>query len=276
MLVRDAQRLGEPPRRPAGDTDVADVTLPHEVIKRAHRLLDRRQIVLAVDLVEVDIVGAEPLQALLYRIHDMAARRAAIVRTGAGCAGALGGQHDIGALAPGVLHRLAGDLLGEALRVDVGGVDEVDARIQRPGNDGVGVGLPDLADIGPDAGTGTAKGHGTEADFGDEQARPPKGLITHGKASFENCDERSAPRARGNANKVRRCRAGIRPTADRIARRPTSRNRTGRSDYRLQPSGFSPRRRRSTRRDVPTGSRTVLPNRGASHCSDRPARPGRW
>jgi hypothetical protein len=45
----------------------------------------------------------------------------------------LGREHDVVALAAG--QRLADDLLRLAARIDVGGVDEVDARVQRAVDD---------------------------------------------------------------------------------------------------------------------------------------------
>ena len=54
--------------------DVADLARADQVVERAQRLLDRRQRIGLVHLVEVDPVGAQPLQARLHRRHDVAAR----------------------------------------------------------------------------------------------------------------------------------------------------------------------------------------------------------
>ena len=131
-----------------------------------------------MDLVEVDIVGAEPLQARLDRVHDVAARRAAVVGALADGAEGLGGEHEVGARAAGIGQRPAGDLLRQAFGIDVGGVDEVDAGVERAGDDAVGGRLVEVADMGPDA-AATAEGHGAEADFGYEQARTAEGLVAH-------------------------------------------------------------------------------------------------
>src|SRR5918994_383960 len=61
-------------------------------------------------------------------LHEPAPRVAAVVRVVAHRGVRLGGQHDVVAAA---LQRLADDLLRLALRVDVGGVDEVDPGVQR-------------------------------------------------------------------------------------------------------------------------------------------------
>ena len=47
--------------------------------QRLQRLLDRRRRVEAVDLVEVDIVHAEPAERIVDRVHDVLARQAALV-----------------------------------------------------------------------------------------------------------------------------------------------------------------------------------------------------
>ena len=105
--------------------DVADLALLDEVGQRAERLLDVDVRVGAVDLVEVDPVGAQPPQRVLDRLDDPAPRAAAAVGVLAHRHEELRRQHDVVAAA---LERLADDLLGLAGGVDVGGVDEVDRR----------------------------------------------------------------------------------------------------------------------------------------------------
>ena len=83
----------------------------------------------------------QPLQAGLDRIDDVAARGAAVVGAGADLAEGLGGDNDVGALVAGIGDRPPGDLLRQPLRVDVGGVDEVDAGVEGAGDDAVGIGL---------------------------------------------------------------------------------------------------------------------------------------
>src|SRR5262249_25888084 len=70
-----APRLVERPRR---DTQVAHLALAHEIAERPERLLERRVPVVAMYLVEVDPVRAQPAQALLHLEHDVAARGAAV------------------------------------------------------------------------------------------------------------------------------------------------------------------------------------------------------
>jgi len=83
-----------------------------------------------VDLVEVDIVDAEPGQAAVDAVEDVLARQAAVVDVAAHRAVDLGGEHHLVALGE-LLQRLAGDPLALALGIDVGGVEEVDPGLER-------------------------------------------------------------------------------------------------------------------------------------------------
>ena len=51
--------------------DVADPPLAHEVVQGPHRLLNRGVRVGPVDLVQVDVVGPEPLEAGVARLDDV-------------------------------------------------------------------------------------------------------------------------------------------------------------------------------------------------------------
>jgi hypothetical protein len=80
-----------------------------------------------VDLIEVDVVGLQPSQARLARFDDVLAARAQIVHARTCRAEALGGdQHVLTA----ILRYLTKDLLGLASAVDIGGVEQVHARIE--------------------------------------------------------------------------------------------------------------------------------------------------
>ena len=124
----DPLRLDDVLGRERRVAEVADLALVHEVAQRAERLVDVGVLVGPVDLVEVDVVGAQPPQAVLALLEDPAAGPAVHVRVLAHRPHELGREHD--AVAP-VRDRLADDLLGLAGGVDVGGVDEVDAGFER-------------------------------------------------------------------------------------------------------------------------------------------------
>ena len=67
LLARDRQRLHQLPRGQVRAADVADLAGAHEIVERAQRVLDVRQRIEAMDLIEVDVVGAEPPQARFDR-----------------------------------------------------------------------------------------------------------------------------------------------------------------------------------------------------------------
>jgi hypothetical protein len=113
--------------------DVAHLALAHEVGQRAERLVDVRVVLGTVDLVEVDPVRAQAAQAVLDLSDDPAAGVAELVGVLAHRAVHLGGEHHVVAAAPG--QRLADDHLRLAARVDVGGVHEVDAGVERAVDD---------------------------------------------------------------------------------------------------------------------------------------------
>ena len=77
VVQRDRARVCDPER--VEGVDEADLVQPRAGVERAHRLLDRRGRIEAVDLVEVDVIELEAAQALLQRRDDVAARRAAHV-----------------------------------------------------------------------------------------------------------------------------------------------------------------------------------------------------
>ena len=102
-----AQHLHELPCVHRGSADVAGLAGADDIVQRLQRLLDRRIIVEAVDLIEIDIVDAEPGQAAVDAIHDVLARQAAVVDVGAHRHVDLGGDDHLVALGE-LLERLAG------------------------------------------------------------------------------------------------------------------------------------------------------------------------
>ena len=80
-----------------------------------------------MDLVEIDVFEAEALQAGGDLIHDVAARQADRVRPRAHPPEHFGRDDDVLALHAEVTQRLPELDLRLAFRIDVGGVDEIDA-----------------------------------------------------------------------------------------------------------------------------------------------------
>ncbi|MNT35689.1 hypothetical protein D3C72_1717250 [compost metagenome] len=122
-----------------------------------------------VNLVEVDVVGLQPLEAGIHRLADGGgvdiATAANIISPGAGD---LGGEHDL--IAPAGLFEPAADiLLGPALcfggngggRIKLGRIEEIDAVFD---------GVVHLL-MGFCFGVLRAPRHGAEADFGHGDAR---------------------------------------------------------------------------------------------------------
>jgi hypothetical protein len=83
-----------------------------------------------MDLVEIDVIGAEAAKARVDLAHDRLARQAGAVWSRPHPAVHLGGDHDL--VAPGEIpDRAAENLLAVAERIPVGRVEEIDATLQR-------------------------------------------------------------------------------------------------------------------------------------------------
>ncbi len=152
-----------------------------ERVECAQRFFDRRDRIVAVNLVEVDVVGLEAAQAGVDRIHDVAARGADIVAPWPDARIHFGRDHHVFTGDLYILERLAEGLLAFALRIDIGGVEEVDAGIERIPDQVVGTGLVDGADRSKAAFT-TVERHGSQAKRRDEQAGVAERFVLHAGA----------------------------------------------------------------------------------------------
>ena len=81
-----------------------------------------------MELVQVDAIGAEAPQAVLARLSHPARAPTAVLRVVVERTAELGRDHDI---VPARAKRLAEELLGLRAAVEVGGVEEVDACVER-------------------------------------------------------------------------------------------------------------------------------------------------
>ena len=132
--VRHVQRLGELPGVHRRCAEVAGLAGLDDVVQRLHRLLDRRRRVPAVDLIEVDVVGAQAPKAGVDLGHDRLAGQAGAVRAGAHAMEHLGRDHNL--VAPrGLCDDLTQDLFAAAGRIHVGRVEEVDSGVERAVDD---------------------------------------------------------------------------------------------------------------------------------------------
>src|SRR6202043_3799837 len=70
----DAEGFGDLPCLPVGAADVANLSLLHQGIESANRLFDRRYGIVAMDLVQVDMVGLQTAETGLDTVHNVAPR----------------------------------------------------------------------------------------------------------------------------------------------------------------------------------------------------------
>jgi hypothetical protein len=110
----------------------------HEIGQDAHRLLDRRQRIPDVELVQVDAIGLQATEAVLDLAAQVTPRAPHVVRPRTEREVALRREHDV---RPAVLQRAAKDLLAPPARVHVRGVDEVSAGLEESVDHGAAGGL---------------------------------------------------------------------------------------------------------------------------------------
>src|SRR5664279_2085944 len=166
---------GELPRVHAGRADVAHLAGLDHVVERFHRLFDRCLGVEAVDLVEVDVVGAQPGQRGVDLLHHRAARQALTAGPVGHLPEQLRRQDDV--LAAGVLaDRVTHDLLARPGGVDIGGVPERDAQLEGLSEDRLGGLLVERpAPLGR-----LAEAHAAQTDPADLEAGGSETGVLHG------------------------------------------------------------------------------------------------
>ncbi len=175
----NAQRLHELPRLPVGTPGISHHALPCQIVERAHRFFDRRDIVLGMNLIKVDVIGLQPFQAARHAVHDVATAGADIVRPLAHAAIAFGGDHHVGASDTQILQRLPDNLLGLTGGIDIGGIEKIHPAFQRARDQGRRT-LQIQPANGAEYSVAATECHGAETNLRHEQAGIAKLIVFHG------------------------------------------------------------------------------------------------
>jgi hypothetical protein len=124
-------RGGDVPTGEVAAAGVEDLALRHRGLHGLPDLVPRGVPVNVVKLEQVDVVGLQPLQALVERAADVQGRELGVVGPVGHVAVHLRGQHGVLAAVAALGEIAADDALGgtaaELRAVDVGGVEEVEA-----------------------------------------------------------------------------------------------------------------------------------------------------
>ncbi len=187
-----ASALGRPLRlddvlgREARRSDSAHLAGSHKIIERQESLADLGVIVIAVDLVEVDVIGAKPAQTVLDLARDPATRSALHVRIVAERQSELRRQNDILAA---TFDGLPDNLFGFAERIDIRGIEKIDARIDGAADDADRVFVVGVAH--------RAEHHGAESKLAHRPARSAEYPSSHFGALRRAKSNESMPSAIG-------------------------------------------------------------------------------
>ena len=129
-------RLGDLPCRRVGETKVAHLACGDEIVERAHRLLDGRKPVPAMQPVQINVVSLETPERVLASSSDGLATGAAVVGITLVQVGKeLRGDDDAVTACRVTANMIADDFLRVTARVHVRGVDEVAVAIEKPIDD---------------------------------------------------------------------------------------------------------------------------------------------
>ena len=127
--VSAPQRVG----RDLGEADRANSACFDEARQFADCVFDRNRFFDAMNIVEVDVVDAEPLARGVERVAHMGravVEKARAVLTPTDCK--LGRQRHLAAAGFVLGQELADHLLAKSVAIDIGGVPEIDAEFERP------------------------------------------------------------------------------------------------------------------------------------------------
>src|SRR6202035_5415841 len=74
-----AKGFGELPCLPVGAADVADLSLRHQGVESAKRLFNKGHGIVAMNLVQIDMVGLQAAETVVYGVNNVAARSADVI-----------------------------------------------------------------------------------------------------------------------------------------------------------------------------------------------------
>src|SRR5581483_1467763 len=152
-------------------------------------------------LVKIDVIDAKPTQAVLAGTQDVLARQPRIIRSTTHRHPHLSRQHN---LLAALLNRLTEDLLRGTLRIDISGVDQVDATLQAQINQPSGLLHIGIAHIGKPA--PAPEGHRAHGHHRDPQTRPTQLPVLHAAIFGDQPRPRTdALRSEGLTGAVNRC-----------------------------------------------------------------------
>src|ERR1700732_1562724 len=185
LELGDAEGFGDLPCLPVGAADVAHLSLLHQGVESAKRLLDRGHGIVAMDLVQVDMVGLQTAEARLHTVHNVAARSPDVIPPRTDAAIDLRCDHNILPRDVKVFQRLPENLFALTLRVIVRRIKEVDAAVNRRLDQFIGPGLANGADCLEDP-SAVPECHGSEAEFRNQETCIAERRVFHGV--FLSCE----------------------------------------------------------------------------------------
>ena len=144
VLVREAHRVLDLRARPVRDADEARLPVPYDLRERRERLRERHIVVVAVALVQVDVVGAQAGERRVDLLEDLAAGKPTVTVRHL----AVDLRREDVRVARASLQDLAEELLGAPAGVHVRSVDEVDADLERLRDTGLGLFSVDAPAVG--------------------------------------------------------------------------------------------------------------------------------
>ena len=166
------------PREHARGSDVTHATAAHDIVQRLHRFFDRRVRIETVNLIQIQVIGAQTFQARIDCRKNVLPRESLLVRAIlARREKHFAGDHDLIASRQ-LAQQCARDLFAAARRVRIRRVKKIDARLERPFDERFG--LVNLER--PGAKFRIAIGHHAEGDVGDFQTGLTEAHVIHGRS----------------------------------------------------------------------------------------------